>query len=223
MENFKKIKMKKTFLCICGLFMLFASKSQTIVPNSVISYETVIDISTQRLINDFVSNNQTKIRLLNLNGSNLNFDFTDIKVLKIDSAVSTVFSVPETNHFSDSNQILFCFNIDNNRILSATISVSTNNDKEKFVEYYDIDLNSLYKIDFDTKLGVANLVVRDNNTNRADPGCGQSTVNCIQYHYTSNGWSSFALWCLTCINGGVGVAVAVACGATCCLHIGCPG
>jgi hypothetical protein len=224
------IKMKKIIIILCMVISIRSINAQEITPNSVITSELLQGGKLKNAILDYIKANTVKLNTLSLEGKRVNFDFENLRLLKSDNIWTNVVSSYEltndpsryTSEQREGEILTLGFVMENGKVLNHFISQTINTKSEKNIKLFDRDFNQLYKVNIDEFNKNVSIETANVLNNRAATGCGQATMNCISHHYTSNGWWSVGLWIATGFYPGVGVAVAAACGATCCLNIGCP-
>lgn len=161
-------------------------------------------------------------------GRKVLFNFNELKILKSDGKFINVVTcnilqpVLQVSSANYNGKITLGFIIENNSVVTYSITLATYNSSEKSLKYFDEDFNLLYSVNID-EVNKQVSIESSGLVNSKAPGCGQSTMNCINHHYSQNGWWSVGLWIATAFYPGVGVAVAAGCGLSCCLKIGCPG
>jgi hypothetical protein len=218
----------KTFLIILVFFSCIAN-AQEINPTSKISSEVLQEGPLKQALLTFITDNGSKLNNLTLNGTKINFDFNNLSILKSDGIFTNVVTSNEMKESSDNSsgdnlydgKLTLGFITDNGKVMTYSITQTINNGKEKILKYFNEDVNLIYTVNIDESNEEVSVVKNDLLTN--ERVCGTQTMNCITHHYSRRGWWSVGLWIATGFYPGVGVAVAAACGATCCLNIACPG
>jgi hypothetical protein len=218
----------KTLLIILVFFSCIAN-AQEILPTSKISSEKLQDGPLKQAVLTFIAANESKLTNLTLNGTKIIFDFNNLRLLKSDDIFTNVITSNEVNESSENStadnlydgNLTLGFITDNGKVMTYSITQTINNGKEKILKYFNEDVNLVYTVNIDESNEEVSVLKNDLITNARV--CGTQTMNCIAHHYSRRGWWSVGLWIATGFYPGVGVAVAAACGATCCLNIACPG
>lgn len=223
--------MQKLFGFILCIGFYSMSIGQSITPTSRLTSEVLNDVSQQVAINNYVSSHQSMLNNLTFENRIINFNFQDLKVLKTDDVLTSVVSCTEMTNTSSLNAadqqpmngFSLSFIFENGLVKTHMFSRVNTTDGKKDLEIFNNEFNSLYTLKYDTLSESISMMESPTGVQSRNSGCGQATLNCISHHYTKDGWYSIGLWIGTLVQPSVGIVVAAACGATCCLNIGCPG